>query len=228
MGRNNVEILPPSVGTVPVRPPARHAWPEDLFDGGVLSPVLTRWRENRRARTLNAMTTTMVAAKAFFEARAEAIDACFKSREAEYRLWELPSIAAADAARREEERTEVIRDLRGRHVLEEIRHMTARAEAEAGLLTAAHAFAARRDLGAEIAWGKQAGELLDVEMALAERRAVMRQHLLELEQSERGRSEARGSDPIEDALYEARGLLRAHGLDTTGIDAVLERRIGRT
>ena len=85
---------------------------------------------------------------------------------------------------------------------------------------------AQRDHGYttyELAWKKKYCDLLDVELSTAERRAILRQHMAELEEPAGGLID-QTDDAIDDALYEKRAQLNASGLDTSKIDAELDRR----
>jgi hypothetical protein len=93
---------------------------------------------------------------------------------------------------------------------------------------ARQALKAQRDHGYgryELEWKKRSCEILDVELNAAERRAILQQHLAELDGSEcaDGANAEKPSDAaLDDALYEARAQLLANGIDTSTID--LERR----
>jgi hypothetical protein len=145
---------------------------------------------------------------------------------------ELPEILANDLARRRVDRAEELRRVQHQHELNETRRMTELAHAQVVLVDAQQALAAQRDYGYttyELGWKKKQCEILDVELNAAERRAILRQHLAELEQQhgaeQRGGSHAAASDDaLDDALYEARAQLNANGLDTSRIDAMIERR----
>jgi hypothetical protein len=67
---------------------------------------------------------------------------------------------------------------------------------------------------------------LDVELSMEERKALLREHMAALETSSDAQSLHAGAadDEIDDALYDGRSQLRASGLDTVKIDAVLVRR----
>ncbi len=230
--RNQLEIIPPSAGMT-ARPDNRaDMWgviPQDN-SRGLFSSMRTRWRIERQGRTFEAMKTTMEHASEYFDARTEAIESSVKAWEAEHRLQQLPILAAEEAARQREERAEELRELQHRHDMAELRRATERAEAEAALYAAQSTLATERDLGPEIHRKKRGIEMLDFDLAVAERRAVLRQHLVELERAVGRPSAALRSLPesdLENALYEARAQLNANGLDTSTIDAVLERRAGR-
>ena len=67
--------------------------------------------------------------------------------------------------------------------------------------------------------------LLDIELAIAERRAILRQHFAELDRAMReANAGSADADTMDNALYQARAQLNAHGLDTSAIDTILERR----
>jgi len=110
--------------------------------------------------------------------------------------------------------------------------MTEFAHANCALVDAQQALKAQREHGSgsyELEWKKRKSEILDVELTMAERRAVLREHMGEFEDSgETGGPRADASDDeVDEALHEARSQLRASGLDTGKIDAVLIRRDGK-
>jgi hypothetical protein len=203
--------------------------PNDSLDG-VFSSMFTRARLRRRERTLTSLTASMRAAKEYFDTRTKAIESCIKAQEADYRLQQLPVKAAEEAERRREEaerrqeaRAEELQEQQHRCELADLRRARERAEAEATLLVAQQACEAQRELGPELALKKRAVEMLDVDMALAERRAVLRKHLAGLEPAV-GKIAPGVPSVEENALYEARAQLHASGLDTSALDAVLSGR----
>jgi hypothetical protein len=78
----------------------------------------------------------------------------------------------------------------------------------------------------ELAFKKKNCELLDVELNAAERRAILRQHVAELDQPKSSERPAGvgADDAIDETLYEVRAQLNASGLDTGRIDALIEQR----
>jgi hypothetical protein len=191
---------------------------------GLFSSMRTRARAARRARTLEALTATMEKAKDYFDARSAAIESCIRAQESEYRLTQTRFAAAERADLERQSRGEELSAIQHRREMAAIRGGAERVEAEAALQAAQHALTAERGLGRDLAWDRRNVEVMDLAMAIAEREAVMRQHVSGPAQSDTASSGAGGADLLEEALYEARGQLRAHGLDTSRIDAVLERR----
>jgi hypothetical protein len=124
-----------------------------------------------------------------------------------------------------------MRDARHRREMGELRRATERAQAETALAAAEHVASAQHELGGELAWKKRNIETLDLDLALAERRAILRQHLAEQRQiSDSRNSSGLGSvnrSAVEEALHEARAQLRANGLDTSALDEILGGRGGR-
>ena len=64
---------------------------------GPWSSIFTRTRASRQARTLRALTETMEAAKAYYDARQRAVESCVKAQREEYRLELVPYTAAQEA-----------------------------------------------------------------------------------------------------------------------------------
>ena len=193
-----------------------------------LSSFFGRMKAARQARNMRAMTETMEAAKAYFDARRQAIESCMKAQEQEYRLQSLPQRNGYELEQQGREQWEGLRALEHRSVVGERTRGREVTDAEAALVSAQQALDAQRDLGKELAWKKREVDVLDVDLALAERRAILRQHLEELRRAGRspGADAATGA-AIENALYEARAQLQASGLDTSAIDAVLQQRSRR-
>jgi hypothetical protein len=228
------EILPPSRGAVPARRDnsAVVVSPPRVNPGGVIESILTRWEANRHARTIGAVAVRTRAETDLFEAQTQALNSYVKRQQAGYRLQELPEILNNDRARRRIERAEELRQVQHQFEVAEMHRQTEIARVEVVLVDAQQALRAQRDHGYttyELGWKKKQCEILDVELNAAERRAILRQHLAELEQQhraeQRGGSDARpNEDALDDALYEARAQLNASGLDTSRIDAAIERR----
>jgi hypothetical protein len=234
------EIIPPSRGGLPtVRNEDRGVTvtPLRINPGGIIESTLTRWEANRHGRTIGAIAARTRAESDLFDAQTQALASYCKRQEAAFRLQELPEVLANDLARRRVERSEELRRVQHQHDLAETRRMTELAQAQVILVDAQQALAAQRDHGYttyELGWKKKQCEMLDVELNAAERRAILRQHLAELERQDaserRDNSDSRGSDDdIDDALYEARAQLNANGLDSSRIDAAIDRRkVSRT
>lgn len=225
----NLEIIPPSRGEVLTGESSR-TWPlaPSREVDGFFPSFSLRLRADRRTRTLEALTKAMVAARDHFDMETQAIESRIKSREAAYRLQELPEFAAHEAAIRHAERAEASREIQHRHELAEVRRATERAQAERALLAADQATAVERERGYEILSKRRASEALDLDLALAERQAILRQHFSEEQRTFESRyapSSTNGSrSSIDEALYQARAQLHAHGLDTSSLDEILESR----
>jgi hypothetical protein len=227
------EIIPPSRREVAVRRENAVAVvsPPRINPGGIVSSALTRWEANRHTRTIGAVAARTRAEADLFDAQAQAVEAYVRRQRAGYRLQELPEILETDRRRRRGERAEELRELQHRHEVAEVHRATELAHVESVLVDAQQALKAQREYGYlnyELAWKKKACELLDVELSAAERRAMLRQHIAELEASRSAEAPALGpdasDDEIADALYERRAQLNASGLDTSRIDAVIESR----
>ena len=165
-----------------------------------------------------------------FDAQTQVIDSYVKRQRAGHRLQELPEILANDRARRRIERADELRETQNNYELAELRRLGTIAHAETAMVDAQQQLKAQRDHGYttyELAWKKKYCDLLDVELSTAERRAILRQHMSELEEPAAGHGPTdHTDDAIDDALYEKRAELNASGLDTSRIDAELERRKG--
>ncbi len=231
-----VELMPPSKGRslalrsnnvpVPVTPPR-------MNPGGIVSSTLIRWEANRHARAISAVAERTRAEASLFDAQTQALEAYAKRQRAGARVQELPEIIANDRAIRRAERAEELRQIQHQSELAETRRQTDIAHADCALVDARQALQAQRDHGYDsyaLEWKKRKCEILDVELSTAERKAVLREHMSEFEDSaESGRLRPGASDnDVDEALHEARSQLRASGLDTGRIDAVLARRGGRS
>jgi hypothetical protein len=205
--------------------------PQRVDPGGVVSSTLMRWTAERHTRALTAVAARTRAEGDLFDAQSEAMESYVKRQRVLARVQELPEIIATDRAHRRAERAEELREVYGRHEIAEVRRLTELAYVERELLDAQQALKAQRDYGYssyELEWKKRSCEMLDVELSAAERRAILREHLAELDQSDGNRTECVRADTsdaaLDDSLYEARAQLLANGLDVGRIDALIERR----
>jgi hypothetical protein len=231
------EILPPtrSSNLPAARPVGPATLPARVNPGGIIESALTRWEAARHARTIDTLTTRTRAETELYEAQAQLVESYVKRQRAAQRFQELPEILATDYERRRAERAEELREVHHRHDVAETRRRSELAQAETALVDAQQALQAQHHFGYstyELAWKKRKCEMLDVDLSAAERRAILRQHLAELEGSrpaELGRQLDGNSsdDVIDNALVDARAQLNANGLDTTRVDAVIERRKAR-
>jgi hypothetical protein len=228
MARRDIEIITPDGRSVtewqdqeqPARPAMRR---RDL--DGPWSSIFTRARAGRQARTLRALTETMEAAKAYYDARQRAVESCVKAQREEYRLQLVPYTAAQEAEHQWGEREIDLVEIERRYDLAALTRDRERAEGQSAVTAAHQSLDAQRRMGGELAWKKLGVDLLDIELAIAERRAVLRQHFAELDRAMRGTNAGSAdADTMDNALYQARAQLNAHGLDTSSIDTILEWR----
>ncbi len=228
MARRDIEIITPDGRSVadwqdqgqPAHPAMRR---RDL--DGPWSSIFTRTRASRQARTLRALTETMEAAKAYYDARQRAVESCVKAQREEYRLKLVPYTAAQEAEHQWGEREIDLVDIERRHDLAALTWDRERAEAQSAVTAAHQSLDAQRRMGGELAWKRLGVDLLDIELAIAERRAILRQHFAELDRAMReANAGSADADTMDNALYQARAQLNAHGLDTSAIDTILERR----
>jgi hypothetical protein len=226
-----VEIIPPARNRLPVHRTEQAVVAAPRVDpGGIVSSTLMRWEANRHTRTFGAVAARTRAEADLFDAQTQAMESYVKRQRVVARVQELPEIIATDRARRRAERAEELRQLGHQHETAEAHRMTERAHAERALVDAQQALRAQRDYGYrsyELEWKKRSCEILDVELSAAERRAILREHLAELETPSEPARAVNGDasdEDIDGALHEARSQLRASGLDTSKLDAVLARR----
>lgn len=226
---SKMEILAPQRDRLPAQKSetAMVAAPPRVDPGGIVSSALMRWEADRHARTLTAVAARTRAETSLFDAQTNALESYIKRQRAIARVQELPELIATERARRRMERGDELNDVAHRHELAELRRRTEAAQAQAALTDANQALRAQHDFGYttyELAWKKKKCEMLDVELNEAERRAILAQHVKELHQDASGNSDPPSGGAIDDALYEARAELQAHGLDTTRIDSVIQSR----
>lgn len=226
MASRYMEIIQPR-GQAVTEWQGQPAWsaPPRPGEDGPLSSIFVRARANRQARTLRALTETMQAAKAYYDARRQAVESCLKAEREEYRLRTVPYAAAQEEEQQFEEGEIKLLELERRHNLASLNRDRERAEGESSVSSARQSLDAQRHHGGELAWKRRQVDLLDIELAIAERRAILRQHFDELDRAMRGINSGAGDSAVlENALYEARAQLNAQGLDTSALDAALERR----
>ncbi len=230
---SKMEIIPPSRSRLPARQDGAFlpAEPPRINPGGLVSSTLTRWEANRHARVLGALTERTKAQAGLFDAQSQALESYVKRQRAGARVQELPEMIATDRAKRRAERADELRNAQHQYELAETRRITEIAHATRVLVDAQQALTAQREHGYDsyaLEWKKRKAEILEVELTAAERRAILREHMGEVEQaSEPGLNPGSSDDDVDDALHEARSQLRASGLDTGKIDAVLARRNGK-
>lgn len=204
----------PQTVSVTVRPPGVHT-------GGPLTSMLTRWEAGYQARTINALAAWTDAETRLFDAQSKAMESYARKQKAAYQLQELPEIYANEVAIRRVDRANAIRDAQHRYDVAELRRQEEYVRVEVGYVDARQQLAAQRKYGDstyELAWKKKHLEMLDVELNAAERRVVLRQHRIELENP--------SGDDAEERLYRERAEALADGDDSAieeEIDAMLAR-----
>jgi hypothetical protein len=235
LGMTKVEIIPPGKALSLNRAsdsPAVSTVPPRMNPGGLLSSTLIRWEANRHGRAISAVAERTRAESNLFDAQTQALESYTRRQRAGARVQELPEMIASDRAIRRAARAEEVRQAQHQNNLAELRRQAELAHADRVLLDAQQALRAQREHGYDsyaLEWKKRNCEILDVELSMAERKAVLREHMAGFENPEdSGRLRRDPSDDeINEALHEARAQLRASGLDTGRIDAMLARRAGR-
>jgi hypothetical protein len=112
---------------------------------------------------------------------------------------------------------------RRREELAQMRHKIAVTELATRLVRAQAELHAECDLAYQIAVERRGGILLELRMETAERRAVLNQHTAEVN-APKQLTDGRNQRVVDDALYDARAKLRAHGVEAPLLDAVVEER----
>ena len=226
-----VEIIPPSRTDLPARRADTLAVPAPprVDPGGLVSSTLTRWEANRHSRAISAIAERTRAEANLFDAQTQALESYAKRQRAAARVQELPEIIANDRAIRRAERADELRQARHQYEMSEVRRQTEIAHADRALVDARQALQAQRDHGYDayaLDWKKRKCEILDVELSMAERKAILDEHMGAANGSQNGNgTRADASDAeVDEALHEARAQLRASGLDTGRIDVVIARR----
>jgi hypothetical protein len=227
---NDIEIIPPSRRAVVTRMERPlPAPPREFHPTGIVSSRLAAWEENRRERVLTARASAVRAEAGLYDAQSQAINSFVKRTEALSRLAELPEILAHERSKRHTARTEELRELRHHHELSEEHRLTEIARVQTVRVAADQELQAQRDHGyvsASLKWKKAHSDVLEVELTMAERRAMLREHIGELEGGKQ--SAPLSDDDIDDELYQVRDHMRADGMDTGHVDAALARRKGRS
>lgn len=206
--------------------------------GVAVNSMMAKWQFENRTRAVDALTRLNHSEAALFQAQTEVVETTIKKREALFRLQELPERLGHELAVRRMERANSFREAQhsyevneARRITELIRaeteHMHAKSElarARTTLTDAEQQLRAQKEHGYfnyELAHKKKSLELLDLELSEAERRALLKQHVRELEV---GETLADQDDVVDDALYAKRAELNASGLDCSRLDAAIEVR----
>lgn len=231
-----MEIIPPNRGVVEPRRTGGVASLDARMDpGDFLETTFTRWRAARHARALSAVAERTKAETAVLRAQSDLMEVGIAWARKEAQVREIPEIIEADRAMRRAARAEELRSLLHQYEISEVRRQTELARVQTVLGDSRQSLRAQSEYGYsvyEIEWKKRQAELLDVEMSIEERREMLREHYAELRRS-RGQEEpaprqARDDDEnVDNALFEARAQMRASGLDTSRIDALIKSRTGR-
>jgi hypothetical protein len=202
--------------------------PPRMNPGGLLSSTLLRWEANRHARVISAVAERVRAEGNLFEAQTQALESYTKRQRAAARVHELPEIIANDRAVRKIERAEELREAQHRYEIAEKDRQAQLQHVNRALVDARQALKAQREHGSDsyvLEWKRRNCEILDVELSMAERKAILGEH--EGSSAPRGLRPSASDDEVDAALHEARSQLRASGLDTSKIDAVFSRRNGK-
>jgi hypothetical protein len=156
----------------------------------------------------------------YFDASTSAIESFIKARTLEFDAIDLPLNRADRRQDQQAQRQNDQRAMQDQRRLADLRHELERIDAEIRSLAARQRLAAQHDLGFAIEWRKRGVELLDTELGIAERRAVLREQT--------GlRDDYRNGSDVEELLYEIRAEMQANGLDTTRLEEELARLRGR-
>jgi hypothetical protein len=191
-----------------------------------------RWEAQRHSRAISAVADRTRSEAALLDAQTTALESYVKRQRAGARVQELPEIIANDRAIRRAERAEALRQVQHQYESAEVRRQTEIAYADRALVDARQALKTQREHGSDtygLEWAKRKCEILDVELSIEERKALLREHVAASGTSSdvQGLRAGAADDEIDDALHDARSQLRASGLDTGRIDAVLVRRSTR-
>ncbi len=196
---------------------------------GLIGGALTRVIAPHEEKAFRAAAERAKAEADCTDAETKVLEACERRQRVVARLQELPEQLQTEWATRRAERAEALRQAQHKFEIGEIRRMTENALAEAALVDAQQALRGQRRYGHttyELAWRKKQAEMMEIELDAAERRAILQQHVKEF--GARNVADEIAALPpdefLDDALHERREHLRARGLDTSRIDAVIERR----
>jgi hypothetical protein len=201
-----VEILPPSRSGLPARRPEyMPAAPPRVNPGGIVSSTLMRWGANRHSRTISAVAERTRSEAALFDAQTQLAESYVKRHRAAARVQELPEIITNDRAIRRTERWEALRQVQHQHEITEVRRQTELAHADRALVDARQALRAQREHGYDsyaLEWRKRACDLLEVELTMEERKAILREHRAAF--TDDGLPASASDDDVVEALHEAR------------------------
>ena len=224
------ELLPPRRNLPEVRTQPVSIVPTRVQPSDIISSTFMRWEANAQNKAMTAVAGRTRAEADLFEAHTQLAESYGRRQRALGHLEELPEIIENERAKRRVVRAESLRQTQHEFEVAETRRMTELTQVETVLVDAQQALKAQRDFGFttyELAWKKKSCEMLDVELNAAERRAILRQHLGELDAPNERTAPAvedDGDGALDDALLAARNELRAHGLDTSRIESLVERR----
>lgn len=223
---NRITILPPERNQLPERTSETAQYVSGIVPGGYFSSTMTRREAARHERVFRAVTARVQSEVQLLNAHTAAIDAYSKRERAAAALEELPEIIADERDRRRAERAEELRELRHRHELAHTRRAVERAQTETLLLEVEQALRAQEEFGYavhELAWKQKRSAMLDADVSAAERQHLLSEH----EQARNAVPVAlEPRDDVDAALFEARSQLRASGIDTTKLDALIAARRG--
>ena len=206
------QLLPGGSGCVPAplvsmpMPPPRGFFARLRYERDI-------WRETEALALYHRRAQ---AEQEYWDSQTRSFESALKCQEAAYRLTVQGELLALLHASK-------MRELQRGDELAELQHQRVLADGRLALEEIECRRAALQDYGQAIARQQRENDLIDLELAAEERRAVLRQHLREINRDPHGPSESRNS-MIDDALHAARAEMNASGLDTSRLDAVIEHR----
>lgn len=189
MSKKELQVLPPprlTVTKVAPEPDTVRATARALTvnTGDPITSALTRWHAERHTRTINALTTWTHAEAGYFQALNKAVTTYKELQRTTMELAELPEAFAHEKEVRRTLRANERRQAQHVYEVNELQRLTEVAHRETELTDARQQLAAQRKHGDstyELAWKKKHVEMLEVELDAAERRALLRQHRISLE-----------------------------------------------
>jgi hypothetical protein len=233
--RGGSSLVESQKATVTVNVPA-------MPTSGFLESAVVRFRNNNSARATEARTRFTRSQVALTDAQTQLVEAEIKHQDALVRLQENPERVGHEVAMRRLSRAQSYRErqhdfevtvLRQRNELTDIEaeythKKAALTHARTVLLDAEQQLEAQEQYGFfnyKLAHRKKAAEQLAIEMDEAERRALLKKHLRQMEMAEAPSVETHTE--IDDALLARRDQLNAAGLNTDAIDRIIRERGNR-
>ncbi len=191
--------------------------------GGAVSSTLARWQIGREERVYKALTARTQAVTMFYDAQTSTMEAYIRRERSAARCSEVHELIAFERDYRRAERAEELCELRHRHEISATRREAERYQVETMRVQAQQALDAQQRYGNaphELAYKKQQVEMLDLDVAAAERQHVLDEYYSD--DDDDGYDDSGDTDHVLDALYNARAVLLSHGHDTSSVDASIE------